>query len=114
MPNERERQMSDDDERDPEIRAFGLPVPKELVQALVNDHQQAHMRQDAALMAIQHFFDSLSVEQLMVLRRIRAAVLIGAQNQFMDGQVYQILRLVHGVDPDTGRAPHEELKIPKP
>lgn len=103
--------MSDSDDTGPEGFAFGMPValPDELARAIVQNHERAHMRQDAAIMEIQNFLESLNVPQLLTLRRILCADQDSGPNQFVDGQIYQMIRLMHHADPDTGVSIDEQL-----
>jgi hypothetical protein len=101
--------MSDDDEQRSGFGAFGIPLPAEIASAIVSQHERSHMRQEMAIMEVQNFLESLSVPQLLTLRRILCADNECAPNQFYDGQIYQIMRLMHHVDPDTGDSFDEQL-----
>lgn len=79
------------------------------------ERDRAQMVNDAARLEIHGLLDTLTPDHLLTLRRILN------QNQrmidFTDGQVAAILRVVHRVDPATGRSldvPFEEMQGPAP
>jgi hypothetical protein len=108
--------MSDDESAGPEGFAFGVPIsiPREIAHAIASQHERQHMRQDAAIMEMQNFLESLNPSQLWTLRKMLCMDGDSASNQFYDGQIYQIMRLVHHVDPDTGQSFDEQLGTGKP
>ncbi len=58
---------------------------------------------EAMAMSVYSFMDGLNVEQLIALRRMLCCDEESRMNQFFDGQIVSILRLVHHVHPDTGK-----------
>lgn len=104
--------MPDDDQHDHEhhhARGFAVPLPSGMIEAIAASHDRHHMSAHDAANRNAAFLDSLNVEQLVALRGILCADNESASNNFFDGQVYSILRVVHRVDPYSGRDPLEEF-----
>jgi hypothetical protein len=96
----------DDDQRGRGF-SFELPLPGDLVRAVVEHRDRAEMTATDKRVRVEAFLDGLDVDQLLALRFIlnccggeEGAF---AMNQYFDGMVYTLLRRVHGVNPDTGR-----------
>lgn len=76
---------------------------------------RAQMASEQSELEINDLLDALKPDQLLTLRRI---LNLGQRMiDYTDGQVATILRVVHRVDPATGRsldAPFEEMQGPAP
>lgn len=90
------------------------PNPLEMLMAAIgHNHDECEMRADAIEVEICAFLDGLTVPQLLTLRRL-LNVAKPELLQFFDGQAYSVLRLTHGVDPDTGKSPEDVLLAGSP
>ena len=97
--------MPDDND---EPRAFGFAIP--IPDGIREERDRRNMAAEERSRAVDRFFDGLNVEQLMILRTIFNQSDAATMNQYFDGRVYELLRRVHGVDPDTGLSPIEALE----
>jgi hypothetical protein len=97
------------DDREPHLHGFAMRVPEGLIRAMEHEHDRAHMEVESFQQRIFSFFDSLNVEQLMTMRTILNADAKSWANNYFEGQVVTILRLIHGVDPDTGLTAEQAL-----
>lgn len=66
-------------------------------------HDRIHMEQEFWTREVNRFFDELTLDQVMLLRRLFSLDRESKLNAHFDGQLYQLIRLKHRVDPDTGR-----------
>lgn len=75
-------------------------LPPELLAAAKAEHEKTHMRADELGLQIENLIDTLTADQLLVVRKIlrmrRQAL------YHLDGQIMTVMRLSHHVDPDTG------------
>ena len=95
--------MADDDERP----GFAFPLPMALLAAMSGDrHRMAH---ETAENDVFHLLDALTVEQLITLRRILNSAQESPSNNYVDGQVVSLLRVVHRVHHVTGTSLESEL-----
>jgi DNA-binding MltR family transcriptional regulator len=104
--------MTDDMPEGPPDRPHGFAVPVPLgalFEGLKNQHDREHMAHDAMSMRLNNFLDELSIEHLMTLRHILNQDQDSASNNFFDGQIYTLLRVVHHVDGNSGSA---DLPLP--
>lgn len=83
--------------------------PGGLFEALKERAEHQAMHGEQTIMQFNNFLDGLSVEQLVTLRRILNLEGMSATLNFLDGQIYAILRCVRHVNPDTGEAYDAEL-----
>jgi hypothetical protein len=97
--------MPNDDDNDPTdsdgVAGFAIQMPGGLGEFLhrhARDHDRHHMEIESLEMRIHNFLDGLDVEQLLVLRRILNADRDSAPNNYFDGQIVAILRVVHHVN----------------
>jgi hypothetical protein len=94
--------MPDDDRHRP--HGFAVPVPlNQLFEGLKSQHDREHLAHDAMTMRLNNFLDEMSVEQLMTLRHILNQDQDSTSNNFFDGQIYTLLRIVHHVDANSGK-----------
>jgi hypothetical protein len=109
---EQDREQSDggDDPCSPDGFAVQLPagLGSLLHQHAVRQHDRHHMEIESIEMRINNFLDSLDVEGLLVMRKILNADRDSGPNNYFDGMVVTILRVVHHVDAD-GRTQAELL-----
>lgn len=101
--------MPDDPNNDGDHGPMGFPLPREIVEQMVSQHDRMHMAHDELVANIDNFFDTLSIEQLITFRRILCHDPKSAWNQYFDGMAYQVLRLGHKVNPDTGDSLDQQL-----
>lgn len=96
--------MTDNNDSDSEsfdMHGVSFPVPKSLVASIMRQHDREHMEVDAAKMSVFALLDALDKDQLMSLRTILNMSPGGIQ--YTDGMVANQLRLIHRVDPDSGK-----------
>ncbi len=79
----------------------------EIFTAMQESRTHAEMRRDAFNAELHAFIDGLSTQQLITLRHMLN--LCKKSQQFLDGQIFTVLRVVRGVDPDTGRSVEDAL-----
>lgn len=93
-----------DDEH--EHHAFGIPLPAQMVEAIVSDHHAARGHAEDRYNAGMRWLDGLDVDGLMALRWVLSCDPDDAygNNRFYDGIAVQRLRSL-GVDPRTGIDP---------
>lgn len=88
-------------------------VPPAIIAGLLGERQEAHdrrvMRARDNTTRIHEFLDGLSVDQLLALRIILNQSGPEETNQFFDGMVVSLLRLIHKVDPESGEDPAKKL-----
>ncbi len=75
------------------------------------EHQRQCLDTEARTNRMNRLLDSLSVEGLLALRDILHYDPSSPGNNYWDGQIVAILRLVHGVDPETGLTAQEQLEL---
>lgn len=92
----------DDHDHDREIHGFAIPLPAAFAESLAGEHDRGRMQARVAETNIYHFLDRLDVEELLVLRRMLNCDQDSASNNYFDGQVVTLLRVVHQVDITTG------------
>lgn len=81
-----------------------LGFPRDIIEQMNSQHDRLHMVHDELVANIDNFLDTLTVEQLVTFRRILCHDAKSPWNQFFDGMAYQVLRLGHKVNPDTGES----------
>lgn len=95
--------MADDDTNDD--HAMGFTVPRDLLASLMGEHEDQHrMVAQTVETEVFHFIDSLTVPQLLALRRVLNGGPPSHTNNYIDGQVVTVLRLVHRVDHVSGES----------
>lgn len=88
---------------DDDMPGFAVPVPAGLLAGLQEQHDRCLMDRESRQLRLNRFLDSLDVDQLLALRDILNHDSTSAMNNYWDGQVAAILRLIHHVDPGTGQ-----------
>lgn len=89
----------------PEGMGITIPIGAMMAQA----HDRAHLEAVSMIQRIYAFLDSLNVEQLLCLKKILQADGKSYMNNYFEGQVVTLLRMVHNVDPDTGLTVEQAL-----
>jgi hypothetical protein len=103
--------VTDDDTNDD--HAMGFPVPGHVLASLLGEHEDQHrMVAQTIETEVFHFLDSLTVPQLMELRRILNAGPPSPTNNYIDGQAVTVLRLAHRVDHVSGESYEGTLLSP--
>jgi hypothetical protein len=104
MPTDDEHHEHEHHEHD--HNGFAFQLPGFLVDAMTGADQEHHLRRQmhaqVAENEVMHFLDSLGVDQLLALRRILCIDNDSTSNNYFDGQIVSLLRVVHKVDITTG------------
>lgn len=97
--------MADDNEHghDHGVHGFGFPLPPGLADVITGQRDRQVMGAQVAETEVQHFLDGLDVGQLLALRRILCMDNDSSTNNYFDGQVVTLLRVVHKVDAWSGK-----------
>lgn len=88
---------NDDQHKHEHVHTFAVPLD-----AVMRQHDRGQQAAEMWTLRMLNFIDSLSVDQVIVLRRILNMDSDSAWNMYWDGQLAAILRLVHHVDEFTG------------
>ncbi len=99
------------------MRAVPIPVPGEFLEMLASpdERDRRRMQGEELRQRVTNFLDTATAEQLLALRVILnmgRGDAAGLSNEFFDGQIVTILRVVHQVNPDTGKSYADELLEP--
>lgn len=103
----------DHEGHDHHLHGFSIPVPAglgRLLQEAAGSSDRSEMQVRSMQERIYSLLDSLNVEQLMALR-----VMFGTDGKspmcnYFEGMIVTVLRLTHGVDPESGLTPQEALE----
>lgn len=97
--------MADDEESQDHnhIPLVGISLSDLLGQQHAEHVEHHRMAAEFTQLNFTNFIDGLSIDQLLALRRMLCSDNDSVSNNFFDGQIFSILRLVHKVDPVTGK-----------
>jgi hypothetical protein len=87
---------------------FGIgPIPPHIVAAMQEQKDKEEMTAEEMRQKRYAFIDGLTPDQLIQLRHIVNMKRMGLN--YLDGMIATLLRVVHGVDPETGISPEAAL-----
>ena len=104
-----------DDNNEPEEEGSSIvgpiPIPVSMLKAMLgraeHDHSKCQLDNDARIARLERFLDTAPVDYLLAVQDMLVQIDDNERASWFLGQIYTILRVVHGVDPHTGET-HEE------